>query len=181
MLNLIEGLKAKKLIAVEGEPGTGKTTFANQLKIMLNANLVSIDDFYKPEFKRDELSFKKGGNNIDYERLINQVIKPFLAKKEIVYEKYDCQTDAYISSIYLKHKPILIIEGSYCLGKKLFDYYDYKILLSIDNLTQSSRLKSRNNFDDFGDIWIPLSKAFIKENSIREIVDIEIKDYSIDK
>lgn len=179
MLKLIESLKNKKLIGIEGEPGTGKTTFANQLKTALNANVVSIDDFYKPEFKRNELSFKKGGNNIDYERFIQQVIKPFLENKEIVYQKYNCQTDGYEAFVSLKHKPILVVEGSYCLAKRLFEYYDYKILLSIDDSTQISRLKTRNNFEDFIDIWIPLSKAFIKENQIKELIDIEIENYSI--
>jgi uridine kinase len=71
-----------------------------------------------------------------------------------------------------KYKPILIIEGSYALGKPLLQYYDYKILLQIDSKTQLLRLKERFNYQDFIDRWIPLSRTFIHENNIKEIVDI---------
>ena len=172
MYKMIEQLSDKKLIAIEGEPASGKTTLAAFLQKELKANVVSIDDFYLPLSKQNKLSFIKGGNNIDYDRLIKEVIQKHSNKESIEYMCYDCKINQYTNVKKIKYNPILIIEGSYSLGKPLLKYYDYKILLEIDSKTQLLRLKERFNYQDFIDRWIPLSRTFIHENNIKEIVDI---------
>jgi uridine kinase len=168
---MIEQLIGKKLIAIEGEPAAGKTTLAKILQKELNANVISIDDFYLPIEKRNESTFKEGGNNIDYDRIIDEVIQKHLNNQPIEYRSYDCRLNQYMDVIRLESKPTLIIEGSYSLGKQLLQFYDFKILLEIDSVTQLNRLRDRKNFQDFIDKWIPLSKRFIKKNNITQLVD----------
>ncbi|MBI9010081.1 MAG: AAA family ATPase [Tenericutes bacterium] len=175
MYKITSLLKVKKLIAIEGEPASGKTTLANFLQKELDCNVVSVDDFYLPIEKRNELSFLKGGNNIDFERLIHEVILKHLQKEDIVYKGYDCKINEYEETKTLKYKEVLIIEGSYCLRVELLEYFDYKILMEVDSITQLDRLKLRPNFKDFLDKWIPLSNNFIKENNVTKIVDKIIK------
>jgi uridine kinase len=172
MYRKIEQLNNKKLIAIEGEPASGKTTLAVFLQKEINANVVSIDDFYLPIEKRNKSTFEKGGNNIDYERLIKEVIQKHIQKEIIQFRRYDCQKNQYTDTIVLKPKPTLIIEGSYSLGRQISKYFDFKILIEVNSKTQLSRLKERLNYQDFINRWIPLSRDFIEENLIKEIVDV---------
>lgn len=172
MYKIINQIKDKKIIAIEGEPASGKTTLAKFFHEELNCNVVSIDDFYLPLNKRNETSFKKGGNNIDYQRLIKEVILKHINMQKIEYKSYDCRLNKYTDIIELTYKPILIIEGSYSLREEVIQYFDFKILMKVDLDTQLVRLKARSNYQDFLDRWIPLSKGFIQDNNIKNIVDI---------
>ncbi len=179
MLSLVNDLKKSSLIAIEGEPGAGKSTLARYLKNQLNANLVSIDDFYLPLSKRDKDTFAKGGNNIDFKRLFNEVISKHINKESIEYRSYNCQTDTFSEVISLSHTPILIIEGSYVLRPEIINYFDYKILLTILQKQQAKRLSSRPNYPDFVKKWIPLSRTYIKDNDISNKVDRIIEDLNL--
>jgi uridine kinase len=176
MYKIIDSLKDKSLIAIEGEPATGKTTLADFLHEELDCNIVSVDDFYLPIERRDEKSFLEGGNNIDFVRLIDQVILKHLNKETIEFKAYDCPLKKYTEINTLEYRPVLVIEGSYSLRKELLKYFDYKILMETDSITQLERLKSRPNYQDFLDKWIPLSKTFIEELSINNIVDKVIEN-----
>lgn len=179
MLKLLSKLKDKRVIGIDGEPATGKSTLANYLKNNLDANVVSIDDFYLPIERRNEYTFNKGGNNIDYHRLIEEVIQKHFNNQDLDYMSYNCKINKFDRNITQTYKPILIIEGSYSLGSKLFDYYDYKILLKVDKSIQLSRLESKKNFEDFLKRWIPLSRSFIEENHLESKVDEIIKSKTL--
>lgn len=54
------------IILIDGNSGSGKTTFAEKLGKELNANVISIDNYYLPFFKRKDNWFDISGGNIDY-------------------------------------------------------------------------------------------------------------------
>lgn len=179
MKSLLDVFKNKTLIAIEGEPGVGKSTLANFLKKRLNANVISIDDFYYPIEKRSPVNFLTGGNNIDFTKLITEVIEKHLNKETIKYSSYNCKTSSYSEVKEISHKPVLILEGSYVLRKEIIDYFDYKILLKADKNLQNERLLTRPNYNDFLEKWIPLSRDFLDDNSIEKLVDLMIKNFDI--
>jgi len=179
MLKLLSKLKDKKIIGIDGEPATGKSTLAMYIKNNLDVSVVSIDDFYLPIEKRNESAFIRGGNNIDYKRLIEEVISKHLKKKDLEYASYNCKTNMFDKIITQNYKPILIIEGTYSLRKELFDYYDFKILLKVDKSIQLSRLESKRNFEDFLKRWIPLSRNYIIDNQLESKVDEIIKSKTL--
>lgn len=176
MHNIADQLKNKKLIAIEGEPASGKTTLANYLKTELDCNVVSIDDFYLPLNKRNEFTFKKGGNNIDYERIIKEIILKQRQKKDIQYQVYDCRVNEYTELKILKYKPILILEGSYSLKEEIYNYFDYRILITVDSKVQLERVMKRPNYQDFLDRWIPLSRNFLKEKKVHQKVEFILNE-----
>lgn len=179
MQELFEHLKGKKLIAIEGEPGSGKSTLAAYLSKKLDAIVVSIDDFYQPLDKRNADTFKRGGNNIDFERLIEEVVKNHLNHHCVNYQKYNCQTGNYTQINHLMYKPTVIIEGSYTFREEIIEYFDYKILLHVNEKTQKERLKERKNYNDFLKRWIPLSRNFIQNENIDKFADFIIKDIQL--
>ena len=164
----------KKLIGIEGLPGSGKSFYAKNLATKLNCNVLNIDDFYVPLKQRNKDSFKKGGNNIDYSRFIKEIIEPFFNNEDIHYQAYNCQSNSYSNYINIKNLDTLIIEGNYIYRKELFKYFTYTYFIKADNLTIKNNIINRSNeetYKIFENKWIPLAQSYLEEIDIENIVD----------
>jgi uridine kinase len=164
----------KNLIAVEGLPGSGKSYFATKLSIKLNCDVVCIDNFYLPKEKRNNHSFKKGGNNIDFNRFTKEVIIPFFNNEIINYSIYNCKIDSFTTKVKVKTNNTLIIEGNYILRKELFKYFTYSYFIKTDMNTIKNNIINRSNqefYQIFKNKWIPLADEYIKENDLINKVD----------
>ncbi len=159
-----------KIIAIDGRCGSGKTTFSNYL----SKNVVHIDDFYLPFKKRSKEIMDSLGGNIDFDRLINEILKPYKQGKEVIYRKYNPHKDEYIETTILDNHQDLILEGSYSHHPKLSTYIDYKVFITIDEETQRKRILKRNpdNANDFFNIWIKREEAYFNKLNIKEGADL---------
>ncbi len=158
------------IIAIDGPSCAGKTTYAN----LLSNNVVHIDDFYLPFHKRTKQIMETPGGNIDFERLIKEILIPYKENEKVIYRKYDCHSNIFIKESLLDNHKDLILEGAYSHHPKLEKYIDYKIFINIDKDEQRKRILSRNkdNATDFFNIWIKREDIYFKTYKIKERCDL---------
>lgn len=170
-------LKEKEniVIAIDGMSNSGKTTLANQLTSIYDANLIHTDDFFLPHELRTSLRLSEPGGNIHYERFKKEIINNL--SKNILYRPFSCKTLDYKEPIKLKLKRVTIIEGSYSLHPYFSKYYDLSIFLSISNEEQKERVCNRENKEKqvvFLSKWIPLENYYFKTYNIKEGANMKI-------
>jgi len=173
----IAAISAKKkyvIVAIDGSCTSGKTTLAQNLAEHFNCNLFHADDFFLPPHLRTSERLSEIGGNIDYERLLNEVIDPLLTRKSFSYRPYNCSTRALSSSITVTPKPINIVEGSYSLHPRLAHAYDLKILLTVSDDVRRERILQRpaHLHESFFNEWIPMEQRYFEETKIYERCDL---------
>lgn len=152
------------IISIDGRCASGKTTlaFALQKKIP-DSKIVHLDDFFLRPEQRTPERYATPGKNVDAERLIQEVLEPYLSNQDIVYAPFSCKTTTLQKPIVLGHPKILILEGSYCANSDLSGYADLKIFTTVDSQTQLARIERRNGKEklaDFETRWIPLEESY---------------------
>ena len=155
-----------KVIAIDGNCASGKTSLANDLKdFFKDCAILHIDDFYLPKKYRKEtwLTDIAGNINIEY---IKKVLENYQQTKQLNYQPFDCHTQSFLKNIQYNNPKLLIVEGSYALHPTLIDNYDLKIFLNCDQEKQLKRLNLRNeDLEQFQNIWIPKELAYFKKYS----------------
>lgn len=162
------------IVAIDGSCASGKTTLASKLAECFDCNLFHADDFFlTPELRTPERLSEIGGN-IDYERLLNEVITPLLNRENFSYRPYDCSSRALSVPISVNLKPINIIEGSYSLHPRLAHAYDLKILLTVSDHERRKRILCRppHLHDRFFNEWIPMEQRYFEETKVAQRCDI---------
>jgi len=173
----ISSLALKKeyiIVAIDGSCASGKTTIASQLAEHFDCNLFHADDFFLPPDLRTPERLAETGGNIDYERLLNEVITPLLKRESFSYRPYNCSKQALAAPITVTSKHINIIEGSYSLHPQLAHAYDLKILLTVSDNDRRKRILCRppHLHDRFFNEWIPMEQKYFEETKIAQRCDI---------
>lgn len=173
----IEELKKEKeylLVALDGRCGAGKTTLADLLKESIACNVIHTDSFFLRPEQRTEERLQSPGGNVDYERILEEVIKPWHKNKTFSYRPFSCTTKMLEESVMVLPQPVTLIEGAYSCHPSLIDNYDLKIFLDIDTETQRKRVQERNgeNASMFYEKWIPMEEKYLKEFSVKENCDM---------
>ena len=167
------------LIGIDGRCAAGKTSLAGRLQLETDCRVFHMDDFFLRPKQRTAKRLDEPGGNVDYERFLDEVLEPLKrGDNEIFYRRYDCQRGEILDAVKIIPGKINIIEGSYSLNRHLYDYYDYRIFLTITPEEQVSRILKRNGterYKDFRDKWIPLEEEYFLDLKIRheKIADIE--------
>ena len=178
--NLIKekNLSERFIIAIDGPCAGGKSTFAEVLKKELTANVVHMDDFYLPFKDRSNTWTTTIAGHMDYDRLKNNVIIPYVENIETNYISYDCHNDKYMQKIDIDLTKPLILEGSYSQNpySDINKYIDLKIFVDIERGEQLKRLKKRNEktVKMFESMWIPFENRYFDEYKIKDLSDIVI-------
>ena len=165
------------VISIDGNAASGKTTLANNLANLLNAEIVNCDDFFLPEELKTDSRLNEPGGNIHYERLKEEVIDNLKKSKVISYNAFDCQTKT-LKNRFLMNKKVVIVEGAYSCHTYFENYSDFKIFLKTDPKMQSERILKRNGenmLKRFTEEWIPLENKYFKEFKIEEKADFVIR------
>ena len=166
------------IISIDGRCASGKSSLASYLKDNIDCNVFHMDDYFLQAYQRNKESFNSAGENVDHERFLKEVLIPLKNKQDVKYKPFDCK-DMIITKGYVKKfKRINIIEGAYCNYVNLIDYYDYKVFLNVDKVTQMERITKRNGdtkAKEFIEKWIPLEEKYFEEFSIDNICDLVIK------
>lgn len=137
--------KEAKAVFIAGPSSSGKTTFANRLRIQLKVLglspvLISLDDFYR---NRDDIPLEADGMP-DLEALsaldvpyLQECLDQLLSGKEAMMPRFSFQTHSRESELYpmrLRQNEILLVEGIHGLNPSLHEKLAkdkiYKIFIS---------------------------------------------------
>ena len=177
LLPVMEQITEKEpfVIAIDGRAGSGKTTIAEQLKKVLGAEVIRMDDFFLPGELRTAERLAEPGGNIHYERFADEVLPALLKKDSFLYRKFDCHTKDYAGNAEVSQSRIRIVEGSYSCHPVFGNYADLKVFADVDAATQIDRIIHRNG-SEMAELfiirWIPMEEEYFARFDIKEKADI---------
>lgn len=159
----------KVFIAIDGRCAAGKTTLAGYLQETYGWSVVHMDDFFLRPWQRTEERLAKPGGNVDYERVLEEVLIPLSKEQAVSYHPYDCKMQKMQKKIELQPKTVQIFEGSYSCHPALREYYSLKIFLDISKEEQLERIIRRNGqtVRMFQEKWIPLEELYFSECDVK--------------
>ncbi|MFZ1020026.1 MAG: P-loop NTPase fold protein [Minisyncoccia bacterium] len=177
----IEKLKPKHtqlVIGIDGDGGAGKTTFANKLAYLLDAEIIYLDDLYKS--KKDRMNENQDSNiNIDYDwkRIKKEIFTPIRESSKINYHYYDWNLDKITHIVNVPEGKNIIIEGSYSLQPKFFKDYDFSIYIETPKELRLKRAMIRDGEymrSHWEKVWLPAYKRYKDTHKVHENVDLLI-------
>lgn len=163
------------IVAIDGNSASGKSTLANLIHNIYDCNVIHMDDFFLQPHQRTPQRLHQLAGNIDYERLMQQVIQNIRNTKKIAYQKFNCQTAVLGDLVAYPSKKLTIIEGVYSMRDEFFGAYDLTIFLSIDPTEQLDRILKRNGAamqHRFKTEWIPLENEYFNQMNIAQKCDL---------
>ena len=169
-----KGLSDRFIMSIDGPCTAGKTTLAEALRKEYGYNIVHMDDFYLPFQYRDKDWMNIIAGHMDFVRLVEKVLKPYVMHKETEYVSYDCHSCMYLKEISIDLDKPIILEGSYSSHPCLDQYVDLKVYMDIDEKTQKERLEKRNPsvVDKFLEMWVPFENNYFRTLKIKETSDV---------
>lgn len=162
------------LLGIDGCGGSGKSTLAEKLKgKFANVTIVHMDDFYLPsnQIINTHPTKKPIGADFDWERLLNDVLKPISQEIEGRYQRYDWEKDDLAEWHVVPIGGIVIIEGVYSTRRELKNKYDFTIWVDCPRAIRLSRGIERDG-NESRDIW---------ENNWMISEDIYVEQHEPDK
>ncbi len=151
------------VIAIDGRAASGKSTLAEQLRKLLDADVIHMDDFFLPPELRSEERLAEVGGNIHYERFCEEVL-PYLKFSEgFSYRIFDCGKMDYNGERKIEKRTIRIVEGSYSHHPKFEEYADLFVFSDVDAEEQMRRIRVRNGEEKaqmFAKKWIPMEERY---------------------
>lgn len=166
--------KSQMLIAIDGRCAAGKTTLAALLKKETDCNIIHMDDFFLRQEQRTLKRMEEPGGNVDYERVLEEVMLPLSKREPFSYRVFDCKRMELSSVIRIEPKAVTIVEGSYSCHPALWDFYDLRVFMSVEPKEQIEHILRRNGEEavsKFRDCWIPLEERYFTAYEIRERCD----------
>ena len=166
--------KGSVRVAIDGMAASGKSTFAEQLKTVYNANLFHMDDYFLPFERKTPDRLAQPGGNVDYERFAEEIACR-TNDETFSYRPYDCFTGSLSDAVQVSPNPVFITEGAYSLHPTLRDIYDVKAFFSVDPALQSRRILRRNGemmHKRFVNEWIPMENIYIEKCAVKEVCGI---------
>lgn len=169
-----------RIIAIDGNCASGKSTLAAALADAMDASLFHMDDYFlRPEQRTPERRAEIGGN-VDRERFLEEVLLPLTEQRPVTYRRFDCSTQTLLPAVTVEPKARVIIEGSYALHPLLRPHYDLRILLRIDPAIQRERVLLREGAEraeTFFSLWLPLEDAYfasLEQDAADIVIDTSI-------
>lgn len=159
------------LVAIDGRCAAGKTTLAEQLRETLGCNVIHADSFFPRPEQRTAERLNEPGGNLDYERLLDEVILPLERGEAFSYRPFSCKTQSLIEEIRVEPNDVTIIEGSYSCHPTLWEHYGLRVFLTVDPQEQLRRIERRSGADAltvFRERWIPLEEKYFAALNIAE-------------
>ncbi len=173
--------RPRLLIAMDGPCGSGKTTLAALLSNALACPCVHMDDFHIPHARKTPQRLTQPGGNSDRERLMAEVLLPWLQRGTAFYRPYDCQADALAEAVALPPSRFLVLEGSYSHHPDIAALTDIQVFIHVSREEQLQRLAQRSGarLQQFIDRWIPLEDQYFAAFSLPRREALVIENYSV--
>jgi len=155
--------KPRVLIAIEGGSASGKTTLAALLSRVYGCGIFHMDDFFLQAHQRMPERFAEPGGNVDYERFLDEVLKPLAAGEAFAYRPFLCSSMTLGAPVSAKPEKLSVVEGAYSMHPLLAPYYDASVFLAVSPEEQAERILLRNGpvmQKRFLEEWIPLEHLY---------------------
>ena len=178
VLAALDGLepgKERRIVAIDGRCGAGKTTLAEAIRRRRGCAVIPMDAFFLPPERRTAERLNEPGGNVDRERFLLEVLEPLVRGVPFAYRPYDCGTDSLGAPVKIVPGPLTVVEGSYSCHPVLRDAYDLRVFLTVDPVEQLARIKKRNGeacARRFATTWIPLEERYFTETGAAERCDL---------
>jgi len=172
----------KVLIAIDGNASSGKTTLANWLKTIYNANVFHMDDYFMKPVVHAYDPYSIYASNINFTRLNEEVLHPYHNESTSVHQLMDTKNHQLSLPIETLYKPITIIEGAYSMHPYIEKTYQLKIFMKTNYLEQIRRIYKRNGWKRlliFIKKWIPMENTYFKDLNIAKQADHVIMTHRI--
>ena len=164
------------VVGIDGMAASGKSTLAAALAARLDAAVIHMDDFFLPQGFRTPKRLKTPGGNVYHERFRKEVV-PYLRSGVLFgYRVFDAHKHEYTDTRIIEPKPVLIVEGSYCMHPELGDIYDLKLFCEVSPYEQMLRIEATRAayVEMFKAMWIPMENRYHDAFRIRECCDMVI-------
>lgn len=179
--NLSKKTDGMLVCAIDGRCASGKSTLGKLLQSLLPGSaLIHLDDYFLRPEQRSKERLQKPGENVDYERLIEEVLLPLTHNQNALLRRYNCSTQTLESGRPLSKPSVLILEGSYSLNNAILPFSSFRIFTVCSPKTQKERLLHREGKErlrNFEQKWIPLEEFYFQslavENRADLIVDLD--------
>ena len=168
----------RAIIAIEGRCAAGKSSTSGQLSERLGIPVVHMDHFFLRPEQRTRERLARPGENVDYERVREEVLEPLAAGKAVSYRPWSCETGTLGEPIVLEPSPVVLVEGSYSCHPALWDYYDRRVFLTVDPEEQLRRIEARDGREQlqvFREKWIPLEERYFSAFQVEERCDYQLE------
>jgi len=161
------------IAALDGRCGSGKTSLAALLQEHFPCRVVHMDDFYLPLDRRDSGWMETAGGNMDFARLLSEILLPARRGGPLVYRPYNCRAGRLSEAVELPARALTVVEGSYSTHPSLAEQYDLKVFLTCSSQEQRRRLEAREGerFSAFQSRWIPLEERYFRACGIQAQCD----------
>lgn len=166
------------LVSIDGRAASGKSTFAADLSRRLDCSVVHMDDFYLHNEQRTPERMREPGGNVDYERVLKEVIEPWMRDGRFSYRPYDPHTDTWGDELVFDPAPVTIIEGAYSGHPAIRDAEHLHVFVTTDLATQLDRIRNRNGsrfVEVFKNKWIPLEEEYFSAYRVPENSDCTLE------
>ncbi|WP_274366079.1 uridine kinase family protein [Paenibacillus thermotolerans] len=170
------------LIGIDGCGGSGKSTFAEELRRQSpeTVTVIHMDDFYKPSEQRGTAGGNEAeaGGNFDWRRLLAQVIEPLRRNETSRYQRYDWETDRLAEWREVPPGGIVIVEGVTSLRRELRDYYDYTVWVDTPRTVRLQRGIERDGERQrvvWEEQWMPAEDRYVAEHRPGEYASVVIE------
>lgn len=175
LLNFMNNVPNKSIVALEGRCASGKSTLAEALSP--NFTVIPIDDFFVPEELKTEERLKELGGNIHYELVVSTLKDLQKAldenKTHFTYLAYNCTTKSFYSK-EVKLSDKILFEGVYSSHPIFSEIIKYVAFLDVDKETQMERINERKLKDRFINEWIPLEEEYFRRLEILKVISVII-------
>lgn len=179
------GSQERVVIAIDGGCGSGKSTFAEELRREYEAYgcvIIAMDDFFLQTHQRTPARLSQAGGNIDYERFIEEVLLPLKAGWAFSYRRYDCKTRSFGTAVTVDVKQcrLVIIEGVYSLHPAFVEFddlYDIRVFVDADATVRLQRLTERapHVVGRFVNEWVPMEELYFETFKIADKCEFRIE------
>ena len=164
------------VIGMDGMAASGKTTLAALLAERLDASVIHMDDFFLPQGFRTPERLRTPGGNVYYERFCQEV-KPYIRSGKLFgYRVFDAHKHVYVDTRDVWPKPVIIVEGCYCMHPEIGDIYDLRLFVEVSPYEQEQRIAATRAkvADMYKAMWIPMENRYHKAFGIKEQCDMVI-------
>ncbi|NTH49135.1 uridine kinase [Agrobacterium rhizogenes] len=155
LANQIAALEGRVVVAIDGVDGSGKTTFADELALLVmkaNRSVVraSVDGFHNPKAVR----YRRGKSDpegffldsYNYDSLRRFLLDPFRSGAALVdIARYDHATDEEISKPKsVEPSAVLLLDGIFLHRDELQGQWDFSVFLSVPFSVSYARMAVRD-------------------------------------
>lgn len=167
-----------RVIAIDGRAASGKTTLSSLLRVVLDAEVIHMDDFFLPPELRTKERLAEAGGNVHYERFLSEVISKVRSLIPFSYRIFDCGTMDYCGEREISASSWRVVEGSYSHHNELGQYADLRVFCTVSEEEQMQRIIARDGeklAEMFRNRWIPMEEKYFETFDIEKKADIIIK------